>query len=299
MGHQARRAAGDRGATGTEIGLLVALLLVIVATGARHLGQSSTGGFEAVAEALPSEGEDGGGTPNSGSGGSGAGSSDGGGSSGGGGSTGGGGSSGGASPTAIPTAVPTAVPTVVPTAVPTAVPAAVPTPEPTVAPTASPTAAPTPNVDLTASGFEDGQTRKFKKYNNGSTTASGWAVSTGNVQTQKAASVSGISPTEGSRYLDLNGTKPGGISQNVDVANGSMYTLTLDIASATGGDSGNRTAVITWDGHTVATIDMAQGSNWHTMSVQLPATSNASATLSITSTNSGTSGVYIDNLALG
>ena len=112
-----------------------------------------------------------------------------------------------------------------------------------------------------------------------------------------AVGIAGVDPTQGERYLDLNGTKSGAISQDLAVSPTGTYTLTLDAASGPKG-SDTRSAQILWDGSVVATIALPPGSGWSTVSVTLPATGADSATLSIRSTSSGTSGVYLDNIGI-
>lgn len=279
------------------MGLVVALIAAMVISGAQFVGEDAVQGFEEVSAGLPEADSDpatpaSGATPNAGGSGSGGGSS-----------AGGGGSS--PSPTSAPTSAPaptvepTPVPTLAPTPAPTAAPTTAPTPEPTAVPTPQPTAAPTTTpaaITVSANGFEDGRSNKFKKYKLGRTIGGGWRVTSGDVQTQRAGSASGISPTEGSRYIDLNGSKPGTISQSLDITANKTYTLTLDVASTSGGASGHRTAEIRWNGKVVATIDLAKRSSWRTITIELPAVNAKRSELELVSTNSGASGVYVDNI---
>lgn len=67
---------------------------------------------------------------------------------------------------------------------------------------------------------------QFAQLNAGSSAISGWTINSGSVDIIKAY----WPPSDGAHSIDLDGTTPGSISQNLTTVVGATYTVTFDLA---------------------------------------------------------------------
>ncbi len=279
------RALGERGATAGEYVLIVGVMAAGVIGGAQYIGDDAAESIEDAGENLDGDQaglwDTGSPTPTPDPLGSGNGDGDGGGDDGGDGYDGVDEEHEDENPEPTPTATP--IP-----------PTPTPIPEPTaVGPTPTPVVA--PPVSLGDSGFEDGETAKFERYNKNDFIGD-WKVSRNAVETARTGAFPGIDPAEGSRFLDLNGNGKGAIFQNLDVTEGAQYTITLKVAAADVGS--NRKARLRWAGNTIATITVPPNTGWTEVTFTLPAVDSSTARLEFRSASNGSSGVLIDDIRI-